>query len=109
MENTKGQVALVAWKQGRGFAGEPLDYVDEVHYFNSKKAANEFQVEDWKVRGCPMDGNNPIYDKAGKIVGMEEVPEFRFQRVQHGTGNWKYAIVGYIEEMDSDQIRAWVQ
>jgi len=97
------QVALIAWAGGHGFAGEPLDYVAEVHYFDSKKQANEFQVEDWKARGCPME---PDFNRIGQFIG--EVPDYRFMRVQRGTKSWKYAYKGYIEEMSREELLAWI-
>jgi len=107
MEKTRenSQVALIVWAKGLGFAGEPLDYVAEVHYFNSKKQANEFMVEDWKAAGCPMI---PDFDwKTGQVIG--EVPDYRFMRVQRGTKSWKYARQGYVEEMSPEAIQAWVE
>lgn len=105
MEKTRenSQVALVAWTQGHGLGGEPVDYVAEVHYFNSKKQAGEFQKADWIARGCPMDKWNPLLDEEGIIIGNNPVPAFRFQRVQRGTGDWKYAIPGYIVEMGREE------
>jgi len=104
------QVALVAWEQGRGFAHEPLTYVSEVHFFNSKKDADEFLLDDWYARNCPMyPVDIPMYDDSGKFIGfsMEERPDYRFQRVQRRTKSWMYAEEGYVQEMSPAELEAW--